>query len=47
MYNIATMRHCQRIAVNISQDFGEQLGAVLELRRVNEPAALRPSTSRC
>ncbi len=37
MYNIATMRHCQRIAVNISQDFGEQSGAVLELRRLMNP----------
>ena len=45
MHNMATMRHCQRIAVNISQDFGEQLGAVLELRRVDEPAAMRPATS--
>jgi hypothetical protein len=31
MYNTATMRHCQHIAVNISPDFRKQLGAVLEL----------------
>jgi hypothetical protein len=31
MYNTATMRHCQRIAVNISPDSGKQLGAVLEV----------------
>ena len=37
MYNMATMHHCQRIATNISLDFGEQLGAVIELRRVDDP----------
>jgi hypothetical protein len=37
MYNMATMRHCQRIAVNISQDLGEQLGAVIELRELMNP----------